>query len=99
MISTEPMSTAGSLGTLLLSLIVIAFIVASVIQTPKLVVFGFLCVLFMFADSTYGDLNTEGSIYGRGVGLFYFSLLNLGLLVAGFAVLCKRLAMPGSPPL
>jgi hypothetical protein len=93
------MTTAGSLGTLLLSLIVIAFIVASVIQTPKLVVLGFLCVLFLFADSTYGSLDAEGSIYGRGSGMFYFSLLNLALLVSGFAVLCKKLATPESQPL
>lgn len=99
MIPNDPMTATGALVTMLLSLIVIAFIVGMVIQAPKLVALGFVGVLFMFADATYGKLQIEGSIYARGVGVFYFSMLHLALLVSGFAVLCKKLAVPGAPQL
>jgi hypothetical protein len=99
MIPNEPMTAAGALVTLLLSLIVSALIVGLVFRAPKLVALGFVGVLFMFADATYGTLTVQGSIYGRGVGVFHFSLLHLALLVSGFAVLCKQLATPGSPQL
>ncbi|MEN3364252.1 MAG: hypothetical protein V7606_1526 [Burkholderiales bacterium] len=99
MIPTEPMSAAGTLGTFLISLIVIGAIIAMVVQTPKLVAFGFLGLIFLFADSTYGSLTVESNLYSRGSGIFYFSLINLSLLVAGFAVLCKKLANPGTPQL
>jgi hypothetical protein len=99
MIPNDPMTATGALVTLVLSLIVVAMIVAFVIQAPKLVVLGFIGVLFMFSDATYGKLEIEGSIYARGVGIFYFSLLHLALLVSGFAVLCKKLATPGTAQL
>jgi hypothetical protein len=100
MISNEPMTGAEAFITLLLALITIAFIIGMVFRAPKLVAVGFIGVLFMFSDATYGALEVQASIYGRGVGIFYFSLLHLGLLVAGFAVLCKKLAAPGgNPPL
>jgi hypothetical protein len=99
MIPNEPMTAAGALVTLLLSLIVIAFIAGLVFKAPKFVALGFVGVLFIFSDSTYGQLTVQASIYGRGVGIFYFSLLHMALLVSGFAVLCKQLATPGTTQL
>jgi hypothetical protein len=99
MISNDPMTGVEAFFTLLLSLIAIAFIIGMVFRAPKLVAVGFIGVLFMFSDATYGTLEVQGSIYGRGVGIFYFSLLHLGLMVAGFAVLCKKLAAPANAPL
>ncbi|HYD97618.1 MAG TPA: O-antigen ligase family protein [Noviherbaspirillum sp.] len=69
------------------------------IKAPKLVVFGFIGILFCFSDSTWGQLETDANIYSRGVGMFYFSLLNLILMVAGVAALLKRLANPQGPQL
>ncbi|GIZ51038.1 O-antigen ligase family protein [Noviherbaspirillum aridicola] len=66
-------------------------------KLPKLVMFGFLVVLFFFADSTYGELQTVNNLYSRGVGMYYFSLLNLALFVLGATALVKRLAHPQGP--
>lgn len=79
------------------ALFVIPIVFGFVIKAPKLVVFGFIVVLFGFSDSTWGQLETESTIYSRGSGMFYFSLLNLVLLTAGFAVLLKRLANTHGP--
>ncbi len=93
------LSTAEVTLSLLASLLVIPIVWGFFIKTPKLVVLGFLLVLLLFSDSTWGQLNAGGTIYSRGSGLFYFSLLNLGLFAAAAAALLKRLADRGSPPL
>jgi hypothetical protein len=67
---------------------------ATVVRAPALVALGFLGVLFLFSSSSYGTLTVESNIYSRGVGMFNFSLLNIGLAVAGFALMCKKLATP-----
>lgn len=85
--------------SLLASLFIVPLVWGLFIRIPKLVVFGFLAVLFMFSDSTWGQLNAGGTIYSRGSGMFYFSLINLGLFAAGMAALLKRLADRGGPPL
>jgi hypothetical protein len=99
MLPPDAMSAASTLGTLLLALVAIPLIFGLVLKAPKLVALGFIGVLFMFSDSTWGQLTAESTIYGRGTGIFYFSLINMALLVSGFAVLCKKLATPGSPQL
>lgn len=93
------MSPAGVFGTFLVSLIVIPIIFGFVLKAPKLVALGFIAVLFTFSDSTWGQLETTQTIYGRGTGMFYFSLLNLILLVAGVAALVRQLANPQGSPL
>ncbi len=80
--------------------VLISIVFGFVFKAPKYVVFGFLAVLFIFADSTWGQLNADsGNIYSRGVGMFYFSLLNIVLIFAGVAVLIRRLASPQGPQL
>jgi hypothetical protein len=91
---TPPLTPDETLFTFTASLIVIPVVFGFVLKAPKLVVFGFLTVIFMFSESSWGELTAESNIYSRGVGIFYFSLLNLTLLVAGAAVLVKRLANP-----
>jgi len=85
--------------SLLASLFIIPIVWGLFIKAPKLVVFGFLAVLFMFSDSTWGQMHAGGTIYSRGSGMFYFSLINLGLFAAGAAALLKRLATRGGSPL
>lgn len=95
-----PSLTPGEVFTnLVAALFIIPIVWGFVIKAPKLVVFGFIGVLFMFSDSTWGQLQQEGTIYSRGSGMFYFSLLNLVLLAAGVAVLAKRLLNPQGPQL
>lgn len=98
---TPPALTPGEVLTNLAgALFVIPIIVGIFIKAPQLVVFGFISVLFCFSDSTWGQLQAQqANIYSRGVGLFYFSLLNLVLAVAGVAALLKRLSNPQAPQL
>lgn len=83
--------------TLMVSLFAIPIVWGVFLKAPKLVAFGFLALLFIFADSTYGQLDRENNIYSRGSGMFYFSLLNLILATAGLAALMKRLGNPQLP--
>lgn len=85
--------------SLLVSLFLIPIVWGFTIKAPKLVAFGFIGVLFLFPDSTWGQLQAANTIYARGSGMFYFSLVNLGLFAAAAAILLKRLANPGSPQL
>jgi hypothetical protein len=84
---------------LVIALFVIPLIWGFFIKAPKLVLFSFIGVLFVFADSTWGQLQIESTIYSRGSGMFYFSLINLGLLAAAVAALFRLLANPGGPQL
>lgn len=84
---------------LAVTLFVVPVVFGIFIKAPKLVVLGFIGVLFAFSDSTWGQLQAENTIYSRGSGMFYFSLLNLILLTAGIAALLKRLANPQTPQL
>ncbi|HEY4542432.1 MAG TPA: hypothetical protein VIG66_08675, partial [Noviherbaspirillum sp.] len=94
-----PLTTGEVYANLLASLFVIPIVWGFFIRAPKLVIFGFLGVVLMFSDSSWGQLNAEGTIYSRGSGMFYFSLVNLGLFAAGAAALLKRLADHGGPAL
>jgi hypothetical protein len=91
------MTPINTLGTLVLSLLVIPLILGICLKAPKLVVMSFIGVLFTFSSSTWGQLQVENTIYSRGVGVFYFSLLNLILFVAGVATLIRKLANPHNP--
>jgi hypothetical protein len=91
------MTPINTFGTLLLSLMVIPIIIGFTIKAPRLVVYGFIAILFVFSSSTWGQFQEEVTIYSRGTGIFYFSLLNLILLAAGVAALLKKLANPNSP--
>ncbi|WP_158597883.1 O-antigen ligase family protein [Noviherbaspirillum saxi] len=98
MITPDLLTPSEVLTNLIAALFVIPIIVGFVIKAPKWVVLGFIGILFSFSDSTWGELRSQGgNIYSRGVGLFYFSLLNLILFTAGAALLIKRLANPYGP--
>lgn len=96
---TPALTPAEVYTNLLAALFLIPIVFGFVIKAPQLVVLGFIGVLFSFSDSTWGQLTTETTVYSRGSGMFYFSLLNLVLLTAGFAALLKRLANPQAPQL
>lgn len=94
---TPTISPLGTLGTLLAALLVLPLVLSVCLKAPKLVVMGFIVVLTMFSSSTWGQIHIENTIYSRGVGMFYFSLLNLALFVAGIATLMRKLANPHNP--
>lgn len=97
---TPIMTPASAVFTnLAVALFVIPIIFGFFIKVPKLVIFGFLGILLSFSDSTWGQLEATSNIYSRGVGMFYFSLVNLLLLACGAAALVKRLANPQAPHL
>jgi hypothetical protein len=93
------MTPLTTLGTLTLSLLIVPLIFFICLRAPKLPVYAFIAVLFLFSYANWGQLQAENSIYARGTGLFYFSLLNLALLIAGVAVLVRKLANPKNPAL
>ncbi|WP_292934034.1 O-antigen ligase family protein [Noviherbaspirillum sp.] len=96
---TPALTTGQILINLLAALFVIPIVAGIFIKAPKLIVFGLLGVLFMFSDSTWGQIEQEATIYSRGAGMFYFSLLNLILLISGVAALIKRMAIRHGPQL
>jgi hypothetical protein len=93
------MDSTEVFSTLTISLLIVPLVMAVSLKAPKLVVYGFIGILFMFSYSTWGELVVVDTIYSRGSGLFYFSLLNLALFVAGFSALMRKLANPQSPHL
>lgn len=96
---TPALTSAEVYTNLVVALFVIPILFGIFIKAPKLVVLGFIGVLFMFSDATWGELTKTANIYSRGAGMFYFSLLNLILLTSGLAALLKKLANPHSPQL
>jgi hypothetical protein len=93
------MNPIDTLGTLLASLLIIPIVFAVCLRAPQLPVYGFIVVLFLFPSANWGQLEVENTIYSRGTGLFYFSLLNLVLFVAGVAALVRKLSSPKNPAL
>jgi O-antigen ligase len=93
------MTPLTTLGTLILSLLIVPIVFAVCLKAPRLPVLGFIVVLFLFPYANWGQLVNENTIYARGAGLFYFSLLNILLLIAGIAALVRKLANPKNPVL
>lgn len=98
------MNTTGDIILVLLAaLLLVPAALAVCLRYPPLVTLAFIAVLSLFASSTWGQLQEENTIYSRGTGLFYFSLLNMLLWVAAAAAWLRalsqthRTAAPPSP--
>lgn len=93
----------STIGWTLLALILTPVVVGISIKTPKLITMALLTVLVLFSSSTWGQLSVDNTIYTRGTGLFYFSLLNILLFAAGVGLLLQRCINPShlriAPPL
>ena len=61
------------------------------LKSPRLVVTGFIVLLFSFSSSTWGSADAN-TIYTRGTGIFYIPLVCLMLIVAGLATVVRKLA-------
>lgn len=57
------------------------------VKHPSNVAMIFMAILFLFPASTWGQLEIENTIYSRGTGLFYFSLLNWCLWISAVTLL------------
>ncbi len=52
----------------------------------------FVALLALFSSSTWGQLQEENTLYARGTGWFYFSLMNIALWLAAGAAMLTMLA-------
>jgi len=60
------------------------------LHRPALSAFILVAVLVAFSGSTYGQLDVERTIYSRGTGMFYFSILNYYLWGIGAVVALRN---------
>ena len=79
---------------LIAALILLPVTLAICIRMPSVVALGFIAILFLFSSSTWGQLQEENTIYARGTGLFYFSLLNLLLWLSCAALAIRNIINP-----
>ncbi len=76
---------------LLAALVLLPVVLVVCVRMPSAVTLGFVAILFLFSSSTWGQLQEENTIYARGTGLFYFSLLNLLLWLACAALAIRNI--------
>lgn len=94
----QALSASDALGLLLIAVMTLPVAFAICLRLPELVALSFVGVLFCFSSSTWGQLEADNTLYARGTGLFYFSLLNLLLWVAGAASLLRHLVNRQTTP-
>jgi O-antigen ligase len=91
------MALFNTIAAALIALIAIPLILGTSVKNPKLTALAIIAVLFLFSSSTWGQLEIQNTIYSRGSGELYFSLINVFLFIAGSAVLVRKLADPFYP--
>jgi hypothetical protein len=67
------------------------------ISRPAVSAFLMLAILVAFSGSTYGQLDVERTIYSRGTGILYFSIVNYFLWGTGLVVALRN-AFDGTQP-
>jgi hypothetical protein len=91
------------IGWTVIALVFAPIIIGMSMKAPKMIALPLIAILIIFSSSTWGQLQVTNTVYSRGTGLFYFSLINIVLLVAGIGLLMRKLANPYSqnlaPPL
>ena len=75
-------SPADPFLILLAALISLPAALAICLRLPSAVSLGFVGLLCLFSSSTWGQLQEENTLYARGTGIFFFSLMNLLLWLA-----------------
>ncbi len=98
----QVLSAAEAFWLLLAALCALPLALAVCWQLPRQVSLGFVALLFLFSSSTWGQIDADNTLYARGTGLFYFSLINILLWVAATAAASRRLIttqrMPARSP-
>jgi hypothetical protein len=87
----QTLSVSDAFWLLIAALLVLPAALALCLKLPAVVALGFVTILFAFSSSTWGQVEADNTIYARGTGLFYFSLLNILLWIAGAATLLRSL--------
>jgi O-antigen ligase len=90
-------AAGDSIWILAAALLLLPLAFAICLRLPALVTLSLLTILLTFSSSTWGQLDIDNTIYARGTGLFYFSLLNLLLWTAAAACLIRQLLNPQLP--
>ena len=85
-----PASVADPFLILLAALMVVPVALAICVRLPSVVSLGFVALLCLFSSSTWGQLQEENTLYARGTGIFFFSLMNLLLWLACAAAAIRR---------
>ena len=83
--------TSDVILVLLGALLALPCVLGICLRHPALVTLMLIGVLCLFSSSTWGQLQEENTVYSRGTGVFYFSLLNLLLWAATAAACLQRL--------
>ena len=87
-------SAADPLFILLAAMLLLPVALAICVRMPVTTALGLVAILCVFSSSTWGQLQEENTIYARGTGLFYFSLLNLSLWLACAALAIRSMVNP-----
>lgn len=86
---TYLISALPFLAAVLGALVVIGW-VGFTLSQPAISVFALLSVLIAFSGSTWGQIDVETTIYSRGTGMLYFSILNFYLWGIGIVVALRN---------
>ena len=90
----QALSASDTFWIFAAALVLLPLAFAVCVKFPLGVTLGFIIILFVFPASTWGQLEAENTIYARGTGIFYFSLLNILLWVAGAAAVMRSVSHP-----
>lgn len=82
MMPSASASAADPFLILLAALMLVPAALAVCLRLPSAVSLGFVALLCAFSSSTWGQLQEENTLYARGTGLFFFSVINLLLWLA-----------------
>lgn len=84
-------SVSDAFWLLAAALLLLPLAFAICLRLPSLVALGLIGILFTFSASTWGQVDIDNTIYSRGTGLFYFSLLNLLMWTAALASVVRSM--------
>jgi hypothetical protein len=86
----ELTSTGDTFLVLLAALLSLPLLLAVCWGQPAVTTLGYVAILCLFSSSTWGQLQEENTLYSRGTGMFYFSLLNILLWIATAAAATRQ---------
>jgi hypothetical protein len=92
----ELISSGEQYLILIAVLLALPFVLSLCWQQPASITLGFIALICLFSSSTWGQLQEENTLYARGTGMFYFSLINLLLWITVAAAAMRQLVI-GTP--
>ncbi len=86
----ELTSAGDTFLVLLAALLSLPLLLAVCWSQPAVTTLGYVAILCLFSSSTWGQLQEENTLYARGTGMFYFSLVNILLWIAAAAAATRQ---------